>query len=238
MENLKDKQILLAGATGSIGAATARKLAQGGAVLFLTGRNEEKLKVTAAACGVPAERIFAADISNIEAVNALAEKYFQQMDRVDILINAAGVGIIKNMDALSATDFLYTLHCNLYAPFLLVKTFLPYMKEAKKGLIINIPGVLGKVPMAGAAAYSASKYGLVGMLQSVREEIKRTNIRITNLFLGGTDSAFWDTIDLKVQREKMILVEEAATAIWFLCQQPASAVVSEMVLQPFNHQAI
>ena len=112
------------------------------------------------------------------------------------------------------------------------------MKLQKKGLIINIPGILGKVPMAGAAAYSASKYGLVGMMQSIREEIKRTDIRITNLFLGGVDSPFWDTIDLRVQKDKMIVAEEAAKAVWFLCQQPVSGVVSEMVLQPFNHQAI
>jgi NADP-dependent 3-hydroxy acid dehydrogenase YdfG len=92
--------------------------------------------------------------------------------------------------------------------------------------------------MAGAAAYCASKYGLVGMMQSIREEIKRTEIRVTNIFLGGVDSSFWDTIDLRVQRDKMIQAEEAARAIWFLCQQPASGVVSEMVLQPFNHQAI
>jgi NADP-dependent 3-hydroxy acid dehydrogenase YdfG len=52
------------------------------------------------------------------------------------------------------------------------------------------------------------------------------------------DSPFWDTIDLKVAREKMLQAEEAAKAIWFLCQQPGSGVVSEMVLQPFNHQAI
>jgi short-subunit dehydrogenase len=112
------------------------------------------------------------------------------------------------------------------------------MKASGKGLIINMPGVLGKVPMAGAAAYSASKYGLVGMMQSIREELKRTEIRITNIFLGGVDSPFWDTIDMRVQREKMIQAEEAARAIWFLCQQPRSGVVSEMVLQPFNHQAI
>jgi NAD(P)-dependent dehydrogenase (short-subunit alcohol dehydrogenase family) len=142
------------------------------------------------------------------------------------------------METLSEEDFMKSLHFNLYGPFLLMKAFLPAMKETKKGLIINIPGVLGKVPMAGAAAYSASKYGLVGMMQSIREELKRTEIRITNIFMGGVDSPFWDTIDLKVQKEKMIREEEAARSIWFLCQQPASGVVSEMVLQPFNHQAI
>jgi NADP-dependent 3-hydroxy acid dehydrogenase YdfG len=160
------------------------------------------------------------------------------MGTPDILVNAAGVGIIKSIDNLTLEDFNKSLQTNLVGAFLLVKTFLPAMKEVKKGLIINIPGVLGKVPMAGAAAYSASKYGIVGMMQSVREELKRTEIRITNIFMGGVDSPFWDTIDLKVQKEKMIREEEAARSIWFLCQQPASGVVSEMVLQPFNHQAI
>ncbi|MGG9961403.1 SDR family oxidoreductase [Ferruginibacter sp. SUN106] len=238
MEGLKGKNILLIGATGGIGAKTAKLLAGSGAVLFLAARNETKLKEVAKDCSVNEERTFVLDISQPEAVKELKEKYFQQLPTIDILVNAAGIGIIKSMDTLSETDFLRSLNYNLYAPFLLVRAFLPDMKELKKGLIINIPGVLGKVPMAGAAAYSASKYGLVGMMQSIREELKRTNIRITNLFLGGVDSPFWDTIDLKVQREKMVLCEEAAKAIWFLCQQPDSGVVSEMVLQPFNHQAI
>jgi short-subunit dehydrogenase len=155
-----------------------------------------------------------------------------------VLVNAAGLGIIKPIDQLSTEEFTITLQANLVASFLLVKSFLPPMKAAGKGLIVNIPGVLGKVPMAGAAAYSASKYGLVGMMQSVREELKRTQVRITNIFLGGVDSPFWDEIDLRVQKDKMIRPEDAARAIWFLCQQPESGVVSEMVLQPFNHQAI
>ena len=238
MQTLKDKNVLLIGATGGIGSRTAKLLAGSGANLFLAGRNADKLQQVATECNVPADRTFALDISKPTEVTALKEKYFQQISSIDILVNAAGIGIIKSMDTLDESEFLKTLHFNLYAPFLLVKAFLPAMKEVKKGLIINIPGILGKVPMAGAAAYSASKYGLVGMMQSIREELKRTDIRITNLFLGGVDSPFWDNIDLKVQREKMVQSEEAAKAIWFLCQQPDSGVVSEMVLQPFNHQAI
>ncbi len=238
MESIKGKSILIAGATGGIGSATAKLLASAGAQLFLTGRSFDKLQAVAAACNVPEERSCVADISNPEDAERLKQQFFTANSHIDILINAAGVGIIKNMETLSEADFLRSLNYNLYAPFLLLKAFLPSMKETKKGLIINIPGVLGKVPMAGAAAYCASKYGLVGMMQSVREEVKRTDIRITNLFLGGTNSAFWDTIDLKIQREKMVQAEEAAKAIWFLCQQPASGVVNEMVLQPFNHQAI
>jgi short-subunit dehydrogenase len=238
MEGIKGKNVLLIGATGGIGSKTAKLLASSGANLFLAGRNAEKLAEVADSINVPNTQYFALDIADAAQVQQLKEKFFTAFSSIDILVNAAGIGIIKSMDTLSEEEFMKTIHANLYAPFLLVKAFLPAMKELKKGLIINIPGVLGKVPMAGAAAYSASKYGLVGMMQSVREELKRTDIRITNLFLGGVDSAFWDMIDLRVQRDKMIQAEEAAKAIWFLCQQPLSAVVSEMVLQPFNHQAI
>jgi short-subunit dehydrogenase len=238
MESLKDKNVLLIGATGGIGSRTAKLLASSGANLFITGRNVAKLQEVATTCNLGEDKYMAVDISDAAAVTTLKEKYFQQYQTIDILVNAAGIGIIKSMDTLDESEFMKTIQYNLYAPFLLMKAFLPAMKEVKKGLIINIPGILGKVPMAGAAAYSASKYGLVGMMQSIREELKRTDIRITNLFLGGVDSPFWDNIDLKVQREKMVQSDEAAKAIWFLCQQPRSGVVSEMVLQPFNHQAI
>lgn len=238
METLTGKNILVAGATGGIGSKLVKLLAGSGANLFIIARNKEKLQQVAQENNIAVEKIAALDMADPFAVNQLKEKYFQEFTSIDILINAAGIGIIKPMDHLTAGDFMQSLQSNLFAPFLLVKAFLPSMKEIKKGLIINIPGVLGKVPMAGAAAYSASKYGLVGMMQSIREEVKRTDIRITNLFLGGVDSPFWDTIDLKVQREKMVQSQDAAKAIWFLCQQPSSGVVSEMVLQPFNHQAI
>ncbi len=238
MESVKEKNILITGATGGIGSKTARLLSSSGANLFIAARNREKLTALASDINLSPDKLFALDISKPEEVKLLKDKFFSQYPSIDVLVNAAGIGIIKSTDELTELEFLQTLNYNLYGPFLLVKAFLPKMKEVKKGLIINIPGILGKIPMAGAAAYSASKYGLVGMMQSIREEIKRTEIRITNLFLGGVDTPFWDAIDLRVQRDKMVLAEEAAKAIWFLCQQPTSGVVSEMVIQPFNHQAI
>jgi NADP-dependent 3-hydroxy acid dehydrogenase YdfG len=238
MEKLNGKRVVVAGASGGIGGHLSKLLRQSGAEVFMTGRNAEKLAAAAVNAGVPEDHCFVADICVEAEMALLGDKVVQVMGTPDILVNAAGVGIIKSIENLTLEDFNKSLQTNLVGTFLLVKTFLPGMKEVKKGLIINIPGVLGKVPMAGAAAYSASKYGIVGMMQSIREELKRTEIRITNIFMGGVDSPFWDTIDLKVQKEKMIREEEAARSIWFLCQQPASGVVSEMVLQPFNHQAI
>ena len=238
MEKLNGKKIVVAGATGGIGSSLVKLLVQSGAEVFITGRNNEKLSNIAAANGIPPSHFLAVDISDGTQMELLASTVLDQVGTPDILINLAGIGIIKPMEQLSLDDFSRSIQTNLVGAFLFVKSFLTAMKESKKGLIINVPGVLGKVPMAGAAAYSASKYGIVGMMQSIREELKRTEIRITNLFLGGVDSPFWDEIDLRVQKDKMIREEEAARSIWFLCQQPASGVVSEMVLQPFNHQAI
>ena len=238
MESLQDKVVLLTGATGGIGAKTAALLAVSKAKVFITGRNESALHAVAQSAGIPLSQCLLMDITRENEVNAAVAAVLQAAGTIDILVNAAGIGIIRTMDQLTSEDFMLSLQTNLIGPFYLMKAVLPAMKEKKKGLIIQIPGVLGKVPMAGAAAYSASKYGLTGMMQSIREEIKRTDIRITQLFLGGVDSSFWDRIDLRVQRDKMIIAEEAARAIWFLCQQPSSGVVSEMVLQPFNHQAI
>jgi len=238
METIKDKIVLIIGATGGIGAEVAKMLHKSGAVVIITGRNLEKLSSLSAELQLPEENKIALDITDETAVTATVNSIIDRYGKIDVLVNAAGIGIIKPFEQLSADEFRQTIDTNLIAAFYILKAVLPPMKAVKKGLIIHIPGVLGKVPMAGAAAYCASKYGLAGMLQSIREEIKRTEIRFTSLYLGGTDSPFWDNIDLRVQRDKMILAEEAAKAIWFLCQQPASGVVSEMVLQPFNHQAI
>lgn len=238
MEKIKDKKIVLVGASGSIGSRTAKLLSAGGADLYITGHNAERLKQTAMDCGISSNKVFELDITNEDQVQTVTDAILRLSGCIDILIIASGIGIIKPIELLTTEDFLKSLAVNLTGPFLLIKGFLPAMKEQKKGLIINIPGILGKTPMAGAVAYSASKYGLNGMMKSLREELKRTEIRITQLFLGGVDSNFWNEIDLRVQRDKMIQAEEAAKAIWFLCQQPVSGVVSEMVIQPFNHQVI
>ncbi|MCU0426189.1 MAG: SDR family oxidoreductase [Candidatus Kapabacteria bacterium] len=238
MEKLTGKTVLIAGATGGIGRETAHLLASSGAHLFLLGRNQAALEALGTELRVSANHLFVNDITQAHDVESAAARIHAEIGHLDVLVNAVGIGIIKPLESLTNDDFMQSLNVNLVGAFNLLKAFLPPMKEQKKGLIINLPGVLGKTPMAGAAAYSASKYGLNGMLKSVREELKRTDIRITNIFLGGTDTPFWDTIDLRVQRDKFVTAQEAARAIWFLCQQPSSGVVSEMVLQPFNHQAI
>jgi NADP-dependent 3-hydroxy acid dehydrogenase YdfG len=238
MEPLLNKNVLIVGGTGGIGAETARLIHLSGAKVFISSRDKSKLDALCDSIGISDDHRFVVDLKNADAISKMVEDIQKLAGPIDILINAAGIGIIKPFESLSQMDLRDSLEVNLIGAFNLIQAVLPAMKEQKKGLIINIPGVLGKTPMAGAAAYAASKYGLNGMLKSLREELKRTEIRITNVYMGGVDSPFWDHIDLKVQKDKMIAVKEAGKSIWFLCQQPRTAVVSEMVIQPFNHQAI
>lgn len=236
MDSLKNKKVLVLGATGGIGAHLVKLLHNSGAHVWMAGRQWTKLNEIAESHQIPLSQLLQVELSDALSVQLFVEKIKEAS--FDIFINAAGIGIIKPLHQLQVSDMQLSFQVNVLSTFEIVKAILPKMMEDKKGLIINIPGILGKIPMSGAAAYCASKYALVGMMQSIREELKRTEIRITQIYLGGVDSPFWDHIDLRVQREKMIQAEEAAKSIWFLCQQPSSGVVSEMVLQPFNHQAI
>lgn len=238
MEILSKKNVLIVGATGGIGSATTKLIKESGANIFISGRDRNKLNEIASQYNIPEDQVFEIDVTSPEQIEAAAKKIHGRIGQLDILINVSGIGIIKSLENLDYEDFSKVVDVNLKGTFNLLKSFVPPMKEAKKGLIINLPGVLGKTPMAGAAAYAASKYGLDGMVKSIREELKRTEVRITNLYLGGTDTPFWDDIDMKVNRDKFVTSREAARAVWFLCQQPSSGVVSEMVLQPFNHQTI
>jgi len=239
VELLANKNVLIVGATGGIGSEATRLIKKSQANVYITGRDDKKLKKVAKENKIPADQTFELEITDPAQVKKVAEQLHKSVGgAMDIVINAAGIGRLNPFDKLDYDDFSNVIDINLKGAFLLMQAFIAPMKEAKKGMYINIPGVLGKVPMAGAAAYAASKYGLNGMVKSIREELRRTEVRITNLYLGGVDSEFWDSIDMKVNRDKFITAEAAGRAVWFLCQQPSSGVVSEMVIQPFNHQAI
>lgn len=230
--------ILITGATGTIGSAMVQLLSEENHTLILTGRNAGKLLEIANEYGIDRANLFEMDITSDQQVTAAISNIILKFGVPDVLINATGIGVLKPIESLSIHDFNQVLDVNLTGAFRLLKAVVPAMKERKTGLIIHLPGVLGKTPMAGAMAYAASKYGLNGMIKSLREELKRTQVKIVQLFVGGVDSHFWDNIDLKVQREKFLTAFEIAKAVKFLLEQPAEGVISEMVIQPLNHQAI
>ena len=90
--------------------------------------------------------------------------------------------------------------------------------------------------MANAAGYCASKWGVVGLTKALATDLKRYGIRFSLLYLGGVDTPFWDGIDMRIQRDKMLTVDDAAQAIVYAVSQTGAAVVNELVLQPESHQ--
>ena len=98
------------------------------------------------------------------------------------MVNAAGIGIIKPLEQLTNEDFDISIDVNLKGTFYLLKAFLPAMKKIKEGLIINMPGVLGKTPMHGAGAYSASKYGINAFAAPVPKPCRWWLLCITEAF--------------------------------------------------------
>jgi NAD(P)-dependent dehydrogenase (short-subunit alcohol dehydrogenase family) len=110
------------------------------------------------------------------------------------------------------------------------------MERQKRGHVVAVPGILGRAPMAQAAAYCASKYALTGLLKSLALEYKRAGVRFSLLHLGGVNSNFWDTIQMRVQRERMLTIEAAARAVFFAASQEGEGVLNEIVMQPESHQ--
>lgn len=240
---LSGKTVVITGATGGIGSATALQLAQAGARLLLSGRNEARLQSLASQIEYATSTeaaLFRADLTDPAQSTQLIEAAQTTFgDAPDIVINAAGVGAIRAIDSLTPDDFQTLISTNLLAAMYLSQATVRVMAPKKNGHILHIVGILGKAPMANATAYCASKYGLSGFLAALRAEVsRRHNIKITGLYLGGVDTPFYDNpaIEMKVQRDKMLSADDAANAIIYTLSQPAHLVLGELTLQPESHQ--
>lgn len=235
MQNqLRDQVVVITGATGGIGGAVVPRLAAAGAQLALASRQTDRL--AALAQSYPGTLAIPTDVTKPAQVEALFEQVQAQLGRVDVLINLAGLGILKQAHQLSPADLDQMVDVNLKGGFYTTQAAAARMREQKSGHILNFPGILGRHPMAMAAGYCASKFGIVGFTKCMADELKRFGVRFTLFYLGGVDSPFWDTISLKVQRDKMLSPQTAAEAILFALAQPPEAIPSEVVLQPESHQ--
>lgn len=231
---MQDQVIVIVGATGGIGSALARKLAPLGAKLVLAARNPEKLANLAAQ--LPnSPFIVPTDITNPEQVNTLMEKAVADYGQIDVLVNAAGAGIMKQFNKLEPADLDAMLDLNLKGSFYTCQAAANVMKDRKKGHICNVIGILGKHSMAMATAYCAAKFGAVGMSKCIAEEVRRFGIKMTLFYFGGVDTPFWDQVSLKVDRSKLLTADTAAEAILFALAADPQAVPMEINIQPESH---
>ena len=229
--------VVVVGATGGIGSALTGKLAPMGTRLVLVARDSSRLATLVSHLGTGPEQVLTApcDITKPQEVQALMEKTVAQFGKIDALVNAAGAGILKQYNKLEPADLDAMLDLNLKGSFYTCQAAAEVMKERKSGHICNVVGILGKHSMAMAAAYSASKFGVVGFSKCMAEELKRFGVKFTLFYFGGVDSPFWDKVSLKVDRSKMLSTETAADAILFALKSEPQAVPIEINIQPESH---
>lgn len=234
---MEGKVIVVVGATGGIGSALTRKLAPMGTRLVLAARDSSRLANLASSLATQAEQVLTVptDITQPQQVKSLMEKAVAQFGQIDALVNAAGAGILKQYNKLEPADLDAMLDLNLKGCFYTTQAAAEAMKERKSGHICNVVGILGKHSMAMAAAYCASKFGVVGFSKCMADELKRFGIKVTLFYFGGIDSPFWDNVSLKVDRSKMLSTETAAEAILFALRAEPQAVPMEINIQPESH---
>lgn len=227
--------MVVVGATGGIGSAVARKLADAGARLVLAARDSSKLDALASELSATDVLCVPTDITDLPQVETLMHKAAGHFGQIDALINAAGAGILKQWNKLESADLDAMLDLNLKGSFYTSQAAANVMKERKSGHICNVIGILGKHSMAMGTAYCASKFGVVGFSKCMADELRRYGIKFTLFYFGGVDSPFWDNVSLKVDRSKMLSTETAANAIMFALAADPQAVPMEINIQPESH---
>ena len=232
---MQDKVVVVVGATGGLGSAVSRKLADAGATLVLAARDSSKLDALASELSTTEVLCVPTDITDLSQVETLMQKTVEHFGQIDALINAAGAGILKQWNKLEPADLDAMLDLNLKGSFYTSQAAANVMKERKSGHICNVIGILGKHSMAMGTAYCASKFGVVGFSKCMADELRRYGIKFTLFYFGGVDSQFWDNVSLKVDRSKMLSTETAANAIMFALSSDPQAVPLEINIQPESH---
>ena len=183
MESLQGKNALITGAGKGIGRALAIALAQEGVNVGLVARTEANLqKVAGELKAYPIRTVVAtADVASITAVNAAVAMVKAELGSIDILINNAGISSFGSFMELDPERWEQIVKVNLFGPYYMTRAVLPDMIENKKGDIVNISSTAGKSGNAVTSAYSASKFALIGMSESLMQEVRKHNIRVTTL---------------------------------------------------------
>lgn len=183
MESLQGKKVLITGGGKGIGRAVAVALAQEGADIALIGRSEgplEEVVKTVSALGVKAAYA-TADVASIDAVNTAVATLTKELGVIDILINNAGIAAFGGFMELTPAQWEDIIKVNLLGVYYVTRAVLPGMIERKTGDIINISSTAGQRGAPLTSAYSASKFGLLGMTESLMLEVRKHNIRVSAL---------------------------------------------------------
>jgi short-subunit dehydrogenase len=222
------KRILITGASRGIGRAIAEKLAAPDVKLLLHGRDTVALADTCKAvesqCAGVVKLIH--DLASEKGVANLISQVGD--DPLDVLVNNAGIAVVKPFREITVEEWEQTLGVNVTAPFLLMQRFVGQMRPGS--CIVNILSIAAKTGFAGWSAYCMSKFALEGFSQSVRGELREHRIRMLNIYPAATNTEIWDDVTGDWPREKMISAEEVACAVAYALSRPQNVAVENITL--------
>jgi len=192
--------VFITGAASGIGKATAELAAAKGGRLFLTDVNAPMLEATAAAITANGGTVVlakASDVSSYEAVQALADEVHQHVDAVDVVMNIAGISTWGRVDRLEHRQWKAIIDVNLMGPIHVIEEFIPPMMRAKRGgALVNVSSAAGIAGFPWHAAYSASKFGLRGISEVLRFDLRRNRIDLSLVVPGAVNTGLVQTLNV------------------------------------------
>jgi short-subunit dehydrogenase len=186
--NVKDKVVIVTGASSGIGLATAKLLSKHGAKLVLAARSKEKLEKLSKE--LPNSLAIATDMREENQIKELVKKTVSHFDRVDILINNAGRGYDAYVEEIDTDKFRELFALDLIGPVVAMKEVIPHMRKQRQGVIVNISSGTALMAIPGMSPYSSLKRALVGVSLTGREELKEDNIVVSVVYPYITSTDF------------------------------------------------
>jgi len=233
--NLKNKKIIITGATGGIGHSLIKKFYDEGSIILATGTNEEKLNnLKNEFSNINIEKFKLDEHQNIDSFIDTASK---KLDGLDILVNNAGITLDNLSIRLSVENWKKVLDINLTATFLMCKYAIKKMLKNKSGKIINITSIVGHTGNLGQANYAASKAGIVAFSKSLAIEYAKKNININCVSPGFIKTEMTDKIDEEFKKMLINKIpsgnlgsgEDVSNCVAFLASDKAKYINGETI---------
>jgi len=231
MAKLEGKVVLVTGGSRGIGLAIARRLGDEGARLVLVARKGSAL--SKAAKEVPGSPVvLKADVTQARQVQRLFKVVERQLGQLDILINNAGVFTYKPFVSTSLEDWRRNIDTNLTALFLCTHSALPLLRRSRTPHLVNILSVSSLLAFTNCSAYTASKFGALGLTRVLREELRPCKIRVTGILPGSTNTRLTNQFGFPVCRLDLIQPVDVAEAVFSALTQPPRTTLEEILLMP------
>lgn len=225
------KTALITGASSGIGLASAHALSRSGFRVGLLARRIEPLNAAVAAIREAGGEAWAcaADVRDAAGVGAFVHQAVDRYGRIDLLVHSAGVFQLRSFEQMSPALWEETLGVNLTGAFIVSQAVWPHIAG---GQIIHISSVAGVQPFPGCAAYSASKYGLVGLSEVLALEGKARNIRVHVVCPGNTETPLWQGQAPAEVQARMMRPEQVAEVVRWLAVSPPVLTFDRVVVRP------